>query len=395
MVACAVLPHERKPEQKISDATPFRLIGDIPFARFEEILRNGNSPFAGEARACYTACLGHTAFALAQSAKETEYGRTARSGTNNAFNIMPNGSQVASYPSWADSFASFAERCRDVYARSGVYTPAEMSLRQMLTVFIGGPGCLSSNGATCANGETRDSIDLAVRQAVDRVNTYLSGSAVNPATPNPPATTVKIGAVPRPQNFSERLLPQNINTAWDDLGRRIPRGIVLHRMLGSLDGTDAFFRSTAPYPNGAARNARTDFGVGAGKVYQWTPLNSNIAPWASGPANGVEGDGIAFVNRYGINAINRDCASVEVAGQYADPVTGQDWQRLVEVVAWIADSWLKLRHDQFPKNADGLHCVLWHDEFANKPCPGDWIKTNTERLILDARALMRRYQTGA
>jgi len=380
-MVCAVLPYVRT--KPVTDQTAYRLVGDCTPTRFAEVLKTAGSPIAGtDVTACYDAARGHTLLALAQAAKETQYGK-AVNGANNAFNVMNSGRFVA-YSRWSDSFAAFAERCRDVSFKSGVYG-AEYSIRQFLTVFIGGPGCLAG---TCANGETTASVDLAVRQAVDRINRIVAAPAPTPAA-------LVIGAVPRPQNFSDRIISPALNTAWTDLGTRQPRGIVLHRMLGSLDGTDAFFRSTRPYPYGAAANARTDFGVGVGRVYQWTPLHSNIAPWASGPATDIEGDGVPFVNRYGVNAINRDTASVELAGNYGDAITPDDWQRLVELVAWLADTWMRLRHDQFPRNHDGLWCVLWHSEFGPKECPGSVVMNRTEELISAVQARMKRFQVGA
>jgi hypothetical protein len=200
-----------------------------------------------------------------------------------------------------------------------------------------------------------------------------------------------LGRVPTPANMQLRVIWNN--TAWDDLGARIPRGIVIHRMLGTLNGTDAYFR------NEARNRALTDFGVGRGSlgpIYQWNLLDGQRAPHASGPADGIKEDGIPFVNRYGVNAINRDCASVEIEGNQNDPVPADTWRALVELVAWLADDWLEVDYQTWPRNRDGVHALLHHREFtAQKECPFAWAIANTGRLIEDVRDRLEHYQTGA
>lgn len=280
-------------------------------------------------------------------------------------------------------------------ACGGVYCPWDMTLANFIYVYVGGPGCWSSGGATCANGETGASVERYLNETIARLNRYI-GAQTQPATTTtqPPTGTssssVTLGRVPRPTGMQIRLIMNNV--AWDDLGPRIPRGIVLHRMLGTLNGTDSYFR------NEARTTALTDFGVGAGnlgRVYQWNDLAGRRAPHASGPADGIKEDGVPFVNRYGVNAINRDCASVEIEGMQNDPVPTATWTALVELVAWLADSWLRVDYNTWPRNRDGLHALLHHREFTNtKSCPFQWMIQNTPRLIDDVRARLRQYQVS-
>ena len=249
------------------------------------------------------------------------------------------------------------------------------------------------NGQDTVNGTTGN----AYKRALDGLMAEIAAAAQ--AIP-PPSTSVPVpdppkpdraptlGRVPPPEGFAVRLI-QN-NSAWDDLGARIPRGIVLHRMLGTLLGTDGYFRGEA------AGRALTDFGVGIGRVYQWNDLRGRRAPWASGPADGVDGDGTAFFARYGINAINRDCASVEIEGNYEMPLPVADKQRLIELVAWLADSWLGVTWEQWPRNRDGIHALLGHSEFTNsKICPGPVVYAFVPELIESVRARLRQFQVGA
>src|SRR5687768_14638960 len=88
------------------------------------------------------------------------------------------------------------------------------------------------------------------------------------------------GLIPLPP-LSKRLItnkPQGVG--WDNLGRRTVRGFCLHRMQGTLQGTDSYFRD----PN---VKALTDFGCDheSGKVIQWVDPAGTVSPWASGPVS--------------------------------------------------------------------------------------------------------------
>lgn len=236
-----------------------------------------------------------------------------------------------------------------------------------------------------------------VADVVRQINAWpLVGGAApgptGPTGPTGPSGELVFGRVPKPANYSERIIaPDGVNTAFSTGSTRMPRGIVLHRMIGTLEGTDRYFRTDARH------RALTDFGLGLGKVYRWTEPGANIAPYASGassPAFSVaSGDGIAFVNRYGWRQ-NWDCESIEIEGrQYTDPVPSADYQRLVELVAWRVDAWLRVAWNVWPKNNDGLHCLFWHNEFQNeKPCPGTVVMELTDDLVRDVAARLRSYQ---
>ena len=217
---------------------------------------------------------------------------------------------------------------------------------------------------------------------------------VGAPTPLPPDEVLVFGKVPPPNNYTPRFIAPGVNTAWDNLGPRRDRGIVLHRMLGTLDGTDGYFRREA------RAKALTDFGIGLGKVYRWTTPGASVAPWASGPADGVRGNAKLFLDRYradpvGTSVFNRDCRSVEIAGNYNDLVPEGDYTRLVEIVSFIADAF-RIPYPNWPRNNDGVHCLLGHSEItAQKPCPGKVVYDLMPTLIEDVRERLRSYQEGS
>lgn len=385
--------------EPITERTPFRQIGDCSFDTFLGVLRDHGSPIgATEARQCYDAARGYTLMLLAQMERESTFGKSSNAQrTHNPLGLLGlDGRSLLSFDAWADACAAYKRRFTDPNYKSGVYMPEDMSLRQQVITYVGGPLCYSSNLKTCANGETADSVLGYLRSVVETINAWIGGGTTPTPTPTPPGH-VTLGRVPLPSKYSERFLPQTLNTAWNDLGQRHMRGIVLHRMLGTLLGTDNYFRGEA------RMRARTDFGVGnGGNVFGWTPLNSRIAPWASGPADGVKGDAVAFLAAYGqssgigVNVFNRDMASIEIEGvRYTDPVPESDFQALIELCAYIADAWIGATYDRWPLNPDGVHCVLWHCEItSDKECPGDVVKARTTELIVAVGKRLQQYQSG-
>ena len=111
--------------------------------------------------------------------------------------------------------------------------------------------------------------------------------------------------------FRERLISDAQTHAWDDLGPRQPVGVCFHTMVGTLWGTDGYFRSGAP--------ALTDYGIGGstdgphwdGVILRWNDPRGRRSGWANGGVDGLEGDGPLFVRTLGVSAINRDLVSIE------------------------------------------------------------------------------------
>lgn len=193
---------------------------------------------------------------------------------------------------------------------------------------------------------------------------------------------------------------------WDNLGKRDVWGVALHRMQGTLWGTDGYFRNPSV-------SALTDFGIDSltGEMLQWVDPFGTITPWASGPVSGAYGDGLAFVNRfraqYGASVVNRFLASLEFSGYFRQPGTNVTTDTPIAAVAirnaarWMAHfaHRLKLPWHTFPiVPAWGFSCVFWHQEFTlgtGKLCPGDVIMNATPEIIAQAREFMKLAQTGS
>lgn len=218
------------------------------------------------------------------------------------------------------------------------------------------------------------------------------------------AATMRLvfGRVPIPEGIELRdLVSAGPNTAFDRLGERRDLGVCVHRMVGSLRGTDAYFRG------GARKRALTDFGIGGpwdgdldGAIYQWVPRGAAIAPWANGPANDLDGDGIAFVQALGISAVNRDLRSIELSdgGNIANPfgssATPRQFAALVNLVAYRFDQ-AEVPWDRFPLNpAVGVVTYLEHWEFGPKECPFPPVRNAVNAIQAAVRSVLKLHQTG-
>jgi hypothetical protein len=238
-----------------------------------------------------------------------------------------------------------------------------------------------------------------------------------------PDLDMTAGLIPLPP-FIDRLIPDAHNKAWNNLGQRNANGFVLHRQLGSNWGTDKWFRfdpDTNRWPVGL-----TDYGQDniTGELIRWNdPLGDahtvhatrnpvsnfwtyedsgsafkvgpNRAGWASGSVNEPYGDGLAFINKYGINAVNRDQVSWEIDGFYSDEWSVTAMQIAAQVCAHYAHDY-GIPYDAWPiAPNDGFSFVRWHQEFtigSGKVCPGTIVMQQTSQFIEMVREVLRTYQ---
>ncbi|MEZ4625975.1 MAG: N-acetylmuramoyl-L-alanine amidase [Thermomicrobiales bacterium] len=206
------------------------------------------------------------------------------------------------------------------------------------------------------------------------------------------------GRVPHPA-YHNRPIAKAEGAGQNNLGKRSVKGVVWHRMLGSLNGTDGFFRR-------GDVNALTDYGVGVasidgnafdGVIYRWNDPYGYQSGWASGPVLAPWGDGVSFVRKYGINGVNRDQVSIEISGQYATPLTEAARKSVVDLTAYFADQY-GIPWNEFPvSRQDGFSFVRWHQEFTGpqeKVCPGAEVIRETDALMERVKQKLKRHQTG-
>lgn len=218
---------------------------------------------------------------------------------------------------------------------------------------------------------------------------------------------MKFGQVPHPA-AREDWCTDRQNMAWDSLGQRTPRGVVLHRMIGTLWGTSSWFKQ------GAGRSpSLTDYGVGVGSIdgaandgliLRWNDptgaarpgCSPNRSGWASGPVNKPYGNGKAFLDDCGsINCVNRDQVSIEISGNYETPLSSRAFESIAQLVAYWADQ-ARIPWTTFPMiPGKNYGFIRWHQEFTigtGKICPGGVVMKETPVIVERVKQILRQYQ---
>lgn len=208
------------------------------------------------------------------------------------------------------------------------------------------------------------------------------------------------GRVPHPP-YQRRIVENS--EAWDDLGVRVIVGTCLHTMVGTLWGTDGYFRGEA------RRRALTDYGVGGatdgtfdGVILMWNDPRSRRSPWANGNTRGLEGDGSAFVQKFGVVGVGRNLVSIERSdGANIDtPMSPKQFESICQLIAYWHDQ-ASVPWDAFPVNPTyGVVTQMQHYEFTDKAgnalteCPGPAVRNATSRYQARVKDIMRHWQAG-
>lgn len=205
--------------------------------------------------------------------------------------------------------------------------------------------------------------------------------------------------------FSDRLIPDSRNWAWDNLGaRKWQIGVVQHTMVTGLWACDSYFRS------GSAAGL-TDYGIGGatdgaddGLILRWNDptgkshpgVSPNRWPWASGPAEGSNGDAVLFIQTYGANAVNGYLVSIERSdgGNPDIPASNKYIDSFVALAAYWADQ-NQIPYDQYPFNPErGVMAYYWHSEiYGSKTCPAG-AKASTDEIQQEIAKTLKTAQTG-
>lgn len=237
----------------------------------------------------------------------------------------------------------------------------------------------------------------------DRETPQPGGESLSVPLDDVQGQSLVFGQIQHPK-YVDRTIPAGQTYAWDDLGKREPLGAVMHSMVGSLDGTDRWFRynpETGRWPTGL-----TDYGIGGatdgdrdGVIYRWNDPRGRRAGWANGGSDGLEGDGILWVRHMGINAINRYLVSIERSdgGDITTPVSPKQFESMAHLTAYWFDQAM-VPHHTFPLNPNigpdpGLVTHFWHLEFATKACPFNPVVSLTDALQERVREIMTAAQT--
>jgi hypothetical protein len=146
-------------------------------------------------------------------------------------------------------------------------------------------------------------------------------------------------------------------------GRRLT-AVVIHRMEGSLEGSDSYLRREfadySPYPR---LNASTHFGVGlwgtTPQIRQWVDTANTAWGWSARPTDTPTPVAQrTLTNLYsGSEDLNWQVISVEVEGFASQPWATPTRDKVKELLRWIYKTHGNMR-------------VMAHTDCSTKPCPG-------------------------
>lgn len=364
----------------VTGNTPWRTIGTVPLSRYISEFERYRSPMLNDATAIHAAAGQYSALCLAMMHKEQKYASLTSipASSHNPLSISSgwaNGGHTwHKYPTWAAGVADWLRRITDP---AGPYAKTR-TLSELIGVYA---------------PAIENDVGLYVRQLCDLVNAW---QATPPTPPTPPAN-ITFGRVKKPPVMARHLTQDRKPSGWSWLGKRNIVGTCVHRMEGTLRGSEQHFLSNDPH----GRDALTDYGIGGaldgdldGIIWEWIAEGDDRSPWASGPSDGLEGDGPAFVRAYGVSAINRDLRSVELSGKGDTPVTPKQFEAACHLIAYFHDQ-ARVPWHLFPVHpVSNVVTQMQHREFARKNCPERVVINLTNEYQARVREIMRVAQTG-
>jgi len=174
-------------------------------------------------------------------------------------------------------------------------------------------------------------------------------------------------------------------------------GVCEHITAGR--GTAAWYAGFFGTGGQRALDALVDFVVDrTGTIGQLNDPWGTRSPWANGRLDGLEGDGPAFLAKFGVNGVNDRLASIEHEGTAIEDWTTAEWESAVKLTAWLFDQ-IGVRWDTYPVHQlFNTVTHLLHSEFTGKggngldECPGRYLKTHIDQFQADVRGILKAAQ---
>lgn len=407
--------------------TPWRQIGPVTFSCWESTILGAGGPKELAGRACWLAAGEHSGALLDKLGRESGYGskknRNDPAITKNPFSLrryIPQGdrpgvpdSQNEDNPNGYLHFATWAEgveACRlritdpavfaaQTYNAENPY-PGTRTLAQLIYAFSP-PG---------PDGRWNDTEGL-IQQAIRNLNSYAYEPVVSiPPGEDPMSDTPRTGRVPKPKVTKAHVWkPVHQGSGWGyDFvpGGRKPVGMTHHEWLGK--GTRAFHMrffacAASPCPSGylcaggeRCSSALVDYIIlQNGEIIEINDPFGVRAGWASGGGvglpGGLEGDGPAFVAKFGISAINSRTVAVEYQKLDNENFTPEQIASGGALAAWIHDGDGQLWHEHPYTSKYGLVTSFLHFEFGTTSCGKNELDDITKVQAV-TKQIMRQHQ---
>lgn len=388
----------------VTKDTPWRNLGRVPYAVWQKRINDAGGLSRVAAYEVWLAAGDDSALMLAFLGRESSYASdfdAIPASYNDPWNLQIDGKGIK-FATVTDCVNAWRERLYSATYKNGIYAKT-VTIADLIGVYA--PASDGNNTTAYINGVVSD----LNRNGFDPpVTTPSTPAEPVPGKEQAMATKSRFGRVPRP-TFTNREIPSSQNMAWDDLGQREVRGIFLHRMEGSLWGTDEYFRTFARAQQ-TKQGGLTDFGIDAttGEALLWCESTGRKSPWASGPVQNPIKSAAIFVNLYGRNAVNQYAESIETSGWGGDAVSARWRAWVVAEIAYQADRYgAKLDakgqlfdYTTYPnipseQNREFVMSHGWAYDGKRTTCAGSVIEALIPTINREVQAILAQYQADA
>jgi len=203
-----------------------------------------------------------------------------------------------------------------------------------------------------------------------RANEILGKQAPSPTQPEPAGRAI-FGRVPHPAHI-RAIADKSNGGGFDVVPPRKIVGTCTHEWMGSMNVQQV--KNFFSCPSGErCQNALVDYVVMKdGMLIMLNDPRGTRSPWASGGGvglpGGLEGDGPAFVSKFGVNQINAGLVSVEVMKQDGEQYTDEQIDTLARLYAYWHDQDGQLWSEHPYTTKYGIVTSFLHYEFGTTDC---------------------------
>jgi hypothetical protein len=379
--------------------SPYRELGDVPFSQWYTIISNTVGPDgvvgSGDlaSSATYESAKGHTALFLMLMRQESQFGTVAGRNlprvTRNPFSFrVPDYSNEDNVKGYIH-FDSYIETMVHAYDRliDGAYWEwqrkadpyAEAETISDLLYIYAPPSDDNDTERLIAEGvRFLNSLVVTVPDGEDEVE-------------------LTFGLVPHPP-FKDMIVSKVGGGGFDRVPPRQIVGGVHHETMGR--GSIEFYAKFFGCPDGErCDDALVDYVIGQdGRIGRLNDPRGTRSPHASGGGvalpGGLEGDGPAFVAKFGVAAINGRNVSIEYEKLNNEPLTPAQIQAGGALMAHFHDSDGQ-RWDEHPFTSKyGIVVSFLHWEFGTTSCGLD-MEDDLAAIQAVSKGIMRQYQQSS
>lgn len=333
----------------ITRDTPFRDVGPISYELWHDPIAQAGGRAELASRAAHTAAGKHSAILRRllkqESSYDTDYAANSKAN-NNPYNIRVPDYSNEGNPKGYIHFANLVDATdaarRRINGDAGFFDgpnpyAAAVTIKDLLYTYAP-PKWNDTEGLISAM--VRD-LNAWLPQWSPPVSTPSTSPEPIPGEGDPVADLV-FGRVPKPP-MKVMIVPKGASgqTGWFQCPPRHNVGFMAHETQGTSSGE--WYYDFFSCPNGErCKDALVDFLIDPqGVIYMFNDPEGTRAPWANGggalQSGGLEGDGVAYVDYFGLGAVDTKTISCEIVKNHGAPMTAKQIVSLGKLFAYYAD----------------------------------------------------------